>query len=121
MAKRRANKFDIAISRNLRKFRLQRKITQAELGKALGVTFQQIQKYEKCTDRISTGKLWMASQFLNISIVNFYEDENVFEKNCEKFIGNSAEAKILFQSYNNIKYENRNDFVELCCSLAKRY
>ena len=46
---------------------------QGDLGRALGLTFQQIQKYEKGTNRISASKLWMISQFFGVDISYFFE------------------------------------------------
>lgn len=46
---------------------------QSDLGKALGVSFQQIQKYEKGTNRISASKLWAIAEFLNVDIRHFFE------------------------------------------------
>lgn len=45
---------------------------QSELGKALGLTFQQIQKYEKGTNRVSASKLWDMAQFLKVEPAYFF-------------------------------------------------
>eukprot|EP00752_Nemacystus_decipiens_P018941 g16997.t1 len=47
-------------------------VTQQELGEALGVTFQQVQKYLRGTNRISAGKLYEAAKFLNVEIGFFF-------------------------------------------------
>lgn len=46
---------------------------QSDLGRALGLTFQQIQKYEKGSNRISSSKLWEMAKFLNVDIRYFFE------------------------------------------------
>lgn len=46
---------------------------QSELGRALGLTFQQIQKYEKGANRISASKLWETARFFKIDIGYFFE------------------------------------------------
>lgn len=46
---------------------------QSDLGRALGLTFQQIQKYEKGTNRISASKLWDIAKFFNVDIGYFFE------------------------------------------------
>jgi transcriptional regulator with XRE-family HTH domain len=48
---------DKVVGQRIRARRNQQGLGQAELGNALGVTFQQIQKYEKGTNRVSTGRL----------------------------------------------------------------
>ena len=46
---------------------------QSDLGRALGLTFQQIQKYEKGANRISASKLWDISRFFKVDIGYFFE------------------------------------------------
>lgn len=46
---------------------------QTELGRALGVTFQQVQKYEKGANRISASKLWDIARFCRVDISYFFE------------------------------------------------
>ncbi|MCB1507273.1 MAG: helix-turn-helix transcriptional regulator [Hyphomicrobiaceae bacterium] len=64
---------DILVGRRLEEARRRRGVTQQELGAALGVTFQQVQKYLRGTNRISAGKLYEASRFLNVGIGFFFE------------------------------------------------
>ncbi|WP_271143589.1 helix-turn-helix transcriptional regulator [Brevundimonas sp. NIBR10] len=47
--------------------------TQTDLARALGVSFQQIQKYETANDRISASKLWSISEALEVDIGYFFE------------------------------------------------
>ncbi len=49
-------------------------MTQTTLGDALGLTFQQVQKYERGTNRISSSRLYEMSQVLDVSIEYFFED-----------------------------------------------
>jgi transcriptional regulator with XRE-family HTH domain len=46
---------------------------QGDLGRALGLTFQQVQKYEKGINRISASKLWLIAQFLKVDIAWFFD------------------------------------------------
>jgi DNA-binding XRE family transcriptional regulator len=46
---------------------------QTDLGQALGVTFQQVQKYEKGANRISASKLWDIARFFRVDIGYFFE------------------------------------------------
>jgi transcriptional regulator with XRE-family HTH domain len=71
--KRRIIDFDIAIGRRIRLQRTIRDVTQAELGNAIGITFQQIQKYELGANRISAGKLLQVAHFLRAPIGVFFE------------------------------------------------
>ena len=47
--------------------------SQSQLGAALGLTFQQIQKYEKGSNRISSSKLWEIAQFFKVDPGYFFE------------------------------------------------
>ena len=58
---------DETIARNLRHFRLARGLTQTTLGDAVGVTFQQIQKYEKGTNAIAPGRLRQLCEVLGVA------------------------------------------------------
>ena len=48
-------------------------LTQTELSRALGVTFQQVQKYEKGANRVSASKLWEIAQFFKVEIGYFFD------------------------------------------------
>jgi transcriptional regulator with XRE-family HTH domain len=49
-------------------------MTQTDLSDAIGLTFQQVQKYEKGTNRIGAGRLYDLSQVLDVPIDYFFED-----------------------------------------------
>jgi transcriptional regulator with XRE-family HTH domain len=49
-------------------------ISQEKLGERLGITFQQIQKYEKGTNRISASRLQETARFLQVPVAHFFED-----------------------------------------------
>jgi transcriptional regulator with XRE-family HTH domain len=59
---------DKAIGARLRMYRQRASISQTALGKQLGVSFQQVQKYENGTNRISAATLIKIAKFLNITI-----------------------------------------------------
>ncbi|MFN4040611.1 MAG: helix-turn-helix domain-containing protein [Brevundimonas sp.] len=46
---------------------------QSDLGRALGLTFQQIQKYEKGANRISASKLWDIARFFKVDVSYFFQ------------------------------------------------
>ena len=58
----------------LRMRRLALGLTQTKVAQAINVTFQQIQKYEKGTNGVSSARLMQISQFLKIPITYFYEE-----------------------------------------------
>jgi DNA-binding transcriptional regulator YiaG len=70
--KRRAGAEDIEIGRKIRALRLERGLSQSGLAEGIGLTFQQVQKYEKGTNRVSAGRLQQISNMLNVPITFFY-------------------------------------------------
>lgn len=67
---------DRIVGQRLRWRRRELKLTQEQLGERLGLTFQQVQKYEKGVNRISAGRLFEMAQVLGITITYFYEGVN---------------------------------------------
>ncbi|MDO1559297.1 helix-turn-helix transcriptional regulator [Brevundimonas sp. 2R-24] len=57
----------------MRLLRRRQQISQQRLADALGLTFQQVQKYEKGSNRISASKLWDIARFLETPIDYFFE------------------------------------------------
>jgi len=49
-------------------------MSQEKLGESLGLTFQQVQKYEKGVNRIGAGRLFQVARILGVPITYFYED-----------------------------------------------
>lgn len=61
------------VGRQLKRRREALGVSQTELGRALGVTFQQIQKYENGTNRLSAATLWRAAERLDVPITYFFD------------------------------------------------
>ena len=70
--KRRAGAEDVEIGRKIRALRLQRGLSQSGLAEGIGLTFQQVQKYEKGTNRVSAGRLQRIADLLRVPITFFY-------------------------------------------------
>lgn len=64
---------DICVGENLRKARRRVGLSQLKVAEAVGLTFQQIQKYEKGDNRISCGKLWQFSKMFSVPISYFFQ------------------------------------------------
>ncbi|WP_375633376.1 MULTISPECIES: helix-turn-helix domain-containing protein [unclassified Bartonella] len=65
---------DILIGKRIRQRRIAMSLSQKELGSYLGVSFQQIQKYEKGFNRVSVGYLLKIAQKLEVPVNFFYAD-----------------------------------------------
>jgi len=64
---------DLHVGARIRMQRNLRRASQSELAQALGLTFQQIQKYERGANRVSASMLFEAAQFLNVPVAMFFE------------------------------------------------
>ena len=71
--KRQATDFDLYVSMRVRLRRLQMGMSQGDLGEHLGITFQQIQKYENGQNRISAGRLYEIGRALEVPVGYFHE------------------------------------------------
>lgn len=75
---RRRSDIDAHVGRRVKMRRMELGLSQQNLGTRLGVSFQQIQKYERGTNRIGAGRLFEIAQVLGVGIDYFYiEAENV--------------------------------------------
>jgi transcriptional regulator with XRE-family HTH domain len=72
MKKRSGDPRDTEIGKRIRALRLERGLSQTELGSLLGITFQQIQKYEKGANRVAAGRLERIAEALDVPITFFY-------------------------------------------------
>jgi transcriptional regulator with XRE-family HTH domain len=70
-----ATKTDRTIGQNIRKRRLLLGMTQEQLADKLGVTFQQVQKYEKGVNRVGSGRLYKIAEIFEVPIMIFFDGE----------------------------------------------
>jgi transcriptional regulator with XRE-family HTH domain len=73
MAKKAPNPIDKHVGSRVRMRRMMLGMSQEKLGDALGLTFQQVQKYEKGTNRIGASRLQQISQILKVPVAFFFE------------------------------------------------
>jgi transcriptional regulator with XRE-family HTH domain len=73
MAKKAPNPIDKHVGSRVRMRRMMLGMSQEKLGDALGLTFQQVQKYEKGTNRIGASRLQQISQILQVPVAFFFE------------------------------------------------
>ncbi len=66
--------FNVHLGKKLRMRRLSLGLTQTKVANAINVTFQQIQKYEKGTNGVSSSRLLQLAVFLKVPVSYFYED-----------------------------------------------
>ena len=73
MAMKAPNPIDKHVGSRVRMRRMMLGMSQEKLGAALGLTFQQVQKYEKGTNRIGASRLMQISETLQVPVAFFYE------------------------------------------------
>jgi transcriptional regulator with XRE-family HTH domain len=73
---RRSDHRDTEVGRRVRTQRLSKGMSQTELGVKIGVTFQQVQKYENGVNRIGAGRLSRIAEVLEVPVTFFFPDEN---------------------------------------------
>lgn len=74
MAKKTPHPVDVHVGGRVRLRRMLLGMSQDKLGEALGLTFQQIQKYEKGVNRIGASRVFEISRILDVPIQFFYDD-----------------------------------------------
>src|SRR5579872_3166496 len=67
------NQTDVAVGQRIRAFRHDANLSQTELADQIGVTFQQLQKYEKGTNRVGAGRLMHIARALDVPITAFFD------------------------------------------------
>lgn len=75
MTARRVGELDSYIGGCIRACRVERNVSQARLAELLGISFQQVQKYERGTNRISAARLFELARAFEVSIKEFYPTE----------------------------------------------
>lgn len=111
------NEIDVYVGKTVRALRLSMNINQTELAKTIDVTFQQLQKYEKGSNRISASNLYKLCKKFNISMDDFFSglENEAFQKKTEIFTHSKAVSRMVkdFQKIDDKEFEN------LICNLVK--
>ena len=99
---REANPIDIHVGNRIKLRRRVLDLTQAEMAEILGITFQQIQKYEKGINRVSASRLWDFACVLGVDINFFYQDisDEFLKQNPKCLTTNHKISKIPFEHSN---------------------
>ena len=134
--KGRASSIDEYVGAQLRQRRTLMGLSQEKLAEAVGITFQQIQKYENGANRVSAGRLFEFSKILNIPISYFF-DNILDEKSSQSpFYGMAEESQAgfepqedlirkketidLIRTYYSVKNEDqRKDLLKMVKTMAK--
>jgi len=128
--KKKPNPIDIHVGSRIRLRRNMLAMSQEKLGEMLGITFQQIQKYEKGTNRVGASRLQAISSHLNVPVAYFFEDAPGHDANAGGFAEDdgpsyvsdflsSSEGVQLTRSFLKIKDQKvRRRIIDLVKTLA---
>ena len=90
---RKPNPMDIHVGSRVRLRRMVIGMSQEKLGEKMGLTFQQIQKYEKGTNRIGASRLYQLSQIMDVPVQFFFEDAPLHVANRHAAVAGFHESK----------------------------
>jgi transcriptional regulator with XRE-family HTH domain len=102
---RAANINDIELGRRIRLRRTEIKMAQSELGDKLGISFQQIQKYERGVNRVGAGRLQQIAAALGVPVTWFYEGDAKDREVESLLFQDSAFSLRLLRAYRRMKDE----------------
>src|SRR5262245_55270580 len=125
---RRTNLVDRHIGRRLRARRLALRMSQTDLAEAIGLSFQQIQKYEKGSSRVSASTLQALAGTLNVPIAYFFAglphgavQDNGADTDWAEFLA-TPDGPALFKAFRNIESAQlRRAVIDLVGRLGTRH
>src|SRR5471032_1732059 len=119
MKQRSAGKPDIEMGKRIRLRRVEQRISQAELGGKLGVSFQQVQKYEKGVNRVGASRLQQIATALDVPVTFFFDGDGKSREVDSLLFIDSAFSLRLLRAYASVKNQAvQRQFVSLIESIA---
>jgi transcriptional regulator with XRE-family HTH domain len=116
-----ASAADIEVGRRIRARRIAQGMSQTELGNRLGVTFQQVQKYEKGINRVGAGRLVRVAEALEVPVAFFFAGTEGDSADTRALMGflDSAYALRLLRAFSRVSEPNlQRSLVELVERIA---
>ena len=112
--------FNIHLGKKLRMRRLSLGLTQTKVAQAINVTFQQIQKYEKGTNGVSSNRLMQLSQFLKVPIIYFFEDFKEFKDVDTGEIANEdLNYSFLTRTFSSLSRSQKDKILQILTNTSK--
>ena len=107
--------FNIHLGKKLRMRRLSLGLTQTKVANAINVTFQQIQKYEKGTNGVSSSRLIQLSNFLKVPITYFFEDFTDYASSDPNSSSNSVDLNysFLMKTFSKLDENQKNKIFQV--------
>ena len=108
--------FNRHLGSKLRMRRLSLGLTQSKVAQAINVTFQQIQKYEKGTNGISSLRIMQLANFLKVPVVFFFEDYPIYEGATANSLNNKIEDlnySFLVKLFSNLSEQQKEKIFQV--------
>jgi transcriptional regulator with XRE-family HTH domain len=115
------NSHDIEVGQRIRARRMAKGMSQTELGNLLGVTFQQVQKYEKGVNRVGAGRLVRVGEALDVPVSFFFGATDVGAQDTREILGflDTSYSLRLLRAFSRIPQGNvQRAVVDLVESIA---
>ena len=109
---------DVHVGERLRTQRALYGMSQPDLAKRLGITFQQLQKYESGANRMSAGRIWQASRTLGAPVSYFFEGMDGKADPAASMLSTRAGLELV-RAYEACPEEIRRNFYQLGKVLAE--
>jgi transcriptional regulator with XRE-family HTH domain len=120
MTRKGPDSVDRIVGRNIRIYRLQKGLTQTELADQLELTFQQVQKYEKGTNRVGSGRLLKIAIFLGVPVTALFRGSDEMQSIFDQLA--RPHANRLLQAFARIDDDGlRRSVVQLVEEIAKNH
>jgi transcriptional regulator with XRE-family HTH domain len=100
---RSSGKPDIEMGKKIRLRRVEQQISQSDLGEKLGVSFQQVQKYEKGANRVGASRLQQIATALDVPVTFFYDGDGKTKEVESLLFLDSAFSLRLLRAYSKIR------------------
>ena len=112
--------FNIHLGKKLRMRRLSLGLTQTKVAQAINVTFQQIQKYEKGTNGVSSNRIMQLSQFLKVPITYFFEDYREFKDiNSSEMNNDDLNYSFLSRTFSSLSKIHKDKILQILNNTSK--
>ena len=126
MTARNARPVDILVGQNIRICRMQRGLSQSELAERVGLTFQQIQKYEKAANRVGASRLIQVADALGVPLATLFEGSSTATRGEPDQSGRALladpHALRLLQAFDRIPdHKHRSAVLDLIESIGKAF
>tara|TARA_B100000767_G_C19265180_1_gene328912 strand:+ start:110 stop:475 length:366 start_codon:yes stop_codon:yes gene_type:complete len=112
--------FNIHLGKKLRMRRLSLGLTQTKVAQSINVTFQQIQKYEKGTNGVSSNRLMQLANFLKVPIIYFFEDYKDFKDvNLSEEINDDLNYSFLSRTFASLSKIQKEKILQILNNTTK--